>query len=422
MVYALNIASILIFWWSAVLITSAVDRERVSHKRLAASSAVVTAATVLIVYCQINSFDRIPMIALILSFILGFLIQFKKVKLMHLYTALVSDIAVTFFSANIDAVIDPDRIYACKSAVTLGTRLVFFIAAVFINRYFGRHQYQSILANIPKRIYVLIAANLFCCSFITAVNNYDIPSRTKALALDVLIMISVILNIAVTVSLIFNVLASRHSRDIVNLLDSQIGLQISHYEHLDRLNGDMRRFRHDYINHLHSVLSLIKMNETGDAEHYIEELLKIEDTPVMAYHTGNHLADAILSDKSEKLGSYGRISFEGMIPSEFDNVELCTVLSNSLDNAVEACIKQGGGDISVRSGLSHGYLLIKIANPTDKNARFDAIPPTSKADPENHGLGLLSIEHIARKHGGKVTVNCADGVFELSVLLKTEQY
>lgn len=421
MAYILNIASILIFWWSAVLITSAVDRERVSHKRLAASSAVVTAAAVLIVYCQINSFDKIPMIAMMLAFILGFLIQYKKVKLMHLYTALVSDISVTFFSANIDAVIDPDRDYACKSAVTLGTRLVFFIAAVFINRYFQKHSYQSILANIPKRIYVLIAANLFCCSFITAVNNYDIPSaRTKALALDVLIMISVILNITVTVSLIFNVLASRHSQDIVNLLDSQINLQISHYEHLDRLNADMRRFRHDYINHLHSVLSLIKMNEAGDAENYIENLLKIEDTPVMAYHTGNHLADAILSDKLEKLGSLGKISFEGMIPSEFDNVELCTILSNSLDNAVEACTKQGGGDISVKSGLSHGYLLIKIANPTDKNARYDAIPPTSKTDPENHGLGLLSIEQVARKHEGKVTVNCADGVFELSVLLKTE--
>lgn len=81
MAYILNIASILIFWWSAVLITSAVDRERVSHKRLAASSAVVTAAAVLIVYCQINSFDKIPMIAMMLAFILGFLIQYKKVKI-----------------------------------------------------------------------------------------------------------------------------------------------------------------------------------------------------------------------------------------------------------------------------------------------------------------------------------------------------
>lgn len=206
---------------------------------------------------------------------------------------------------------------------------------------------------------------------------------------------------------------------MIGLLDSQINLQISHYEKLDRLNGDMRRFRHDYINHLHSVLSLIKMNEAGDAESYIENLLKIEDTPVMTYHTGNHLADAILSDKSEKFGS-GKLTFSGMIPSEFDNVDLCTVLSNSLDNAVEACEKCGGDRISVEAGLSHGYLLIKITNPTDKNVRFDTIPPTSKEDPGNHGLGLLSIEQAAHKHGGRITINCADGIFELSVLMKAE--
>jgi len=421
MMYALNIVSLIIFWWSIALTAGAVGGEEISRRRFAASSAVIALSGIFISFCQMNSFNRVPIAIIIPALILCFAIQFGRVRLMYLYIILVSDIAITFFADNLNALVNADNNGICKSAVTLGIRLIFFAAAGFICKYFEKHNYRSILANIPKRIYVLIAANLFCCSFITAVNNYDIPSaRAKALALDVLIMISVIMNLTVTVSLIFNVLASRHSQDMVALLNSQINLQLSHYEHLDRLNADMRRFRHDYKNHLHSVLSLIKMNESGDAEKYIEDLLKIEDTTVMAYHTGNHLADAILSDKSEGLGGLGKISFEGMIPSELDNVELCTILSNSLDNAVEACIGQGGGDISVRSGLSHGYLLIKITNPTDKNARYDTIPHTTKNDPENHGLGLLSIEQIARKHDGKITVSCADGVFELSVLMKSE--
>lgn len=421
MMYVLNIASLLVFWWSLVLTAGAVGSERISYRRFAASSAVIALSGIFIIFCQINSFNKVPIAAFMLSFILGFAIQFGKIRLMYLYTAFVSDIAITFFADNLNALVNADNNEVCKSAVTLGTRLIFFGAAVFICRYFEKHNYRSILSFIPRSIYVLIAANLFCCSFITSVNNFDFASeRAKAAALNILITISVILNIWVTISLIFSVLASRHSQDMISLLNSQISLQISHYEKLDRLNSDMRRFRHDYINHLHSVLSLIKMNESGDAEKYIENLLKIEDTPVIAYHTGNHLADAILSDKSEKLGSLGKISFEGMIPSEFDNVELCTVLSNSLDNAAESCEKCGGGDISIKSGISHGYLLIKITNPTDKNARFDTIPPSSKADPANHGLGLLSIEQIARKHDGKVTVHCADGIFELSVLLKTD--
>ena len=211
---------------------------------------------------------------------------------------------------------------------------------------------------------------------------------------------------------------TRYSNDILKLLNSQINLQISHYEKLDKLNSDIRRFRHNYINHLHSVLALIRMNELNDAQKYIENLLEIEDTPTIAYNTGNHLADAILSDKSEKFGECSHIEFNGIIPPELDNVDLCTILSNSLDNAIEACFKCGGNLIDIVANTAHGYFVITITNPTDKAECFDQIPSTTKEDSQNHGFGLLSIEQVAYKYDGKINIHCADGIFELSVLLK----
>lgn len=77
----------------------------------------------------------------------------------------------------------------------------------------------------------------------------------------------------------------------------------------------MRKFRHDYTNHLRSILSLIRMNECSQAEEYIEKLQKVEYKSGMTiFYTGNKLADAIFSEKSATLDEGCRIEYSGIIP------------------------------------------------------------------------------------------------------------
>lgn len=419
MIYIMNIFSIVVFFFSVVYVINIFYSDKFSNIRLFLSVIPNIIVAFIDSYCLVHSYNEIPLFFSLISLLISFYILYGKIKASYIYVTLILDIAVTFFSTNINAIINCTHDLLHKAMILLLIRLIILFIAVGLNKN-SKHQYiNNISTFIPKIIYILIAANLFCCSFISAVNNYQMPSsRDKENILNVLISFSVVLNIAIIVSLLFNVLMARHSNDIVKLLNSQINLQISHYEKLDKLNSDIRRFRHDYINHLHSVLALIKMNELNDAQKYIENLLEIEETPIIAYNTGNHLADAILSDKSEKFGECSHIEFNGIIPPELDNVDLCTILSNSLDNAIEACSKCGGNLIGIEANTAHGYFVITITNPTDKAECFDQIPSTTKDDSQNHGFGLLSIEQVARKHDGKINIHCADGNFELSVLLK----
>lgn len=419
MIYIINIFSLLSFFCSVLLIIKMIDQIFISYNRLILATIINILASLIIVYCQSNSYNTVPLIVFTISFVTSFFILYGKVKPIYLYIALLLDTAITFFSTNINAIVNFTQDPLFKSVILFVIRLVILFLAIGVNKYSKNQFIPRILALIPSKIYILIFANLFCSSFISAVNNYQMPlSRNKENILNVLISFSVVLNIAIIVSLLFNILMTRYSNDIVKLLNSQINLQISHYEKLDKLNSDIRRFRHNYINHLHSVLALIRMNELNDAQKYIENLLEIEDTPTIAYNTGNHLADAILSDKSEKFGECSHIEFNGIIPPELDNVDLCTILSNSLDNAIEACFKCGGNLIDIVANTAHGYFVITITNPTDKAECFDQIPSTTKEDSQNHGFGLLSIEQVAYKYDGKINIHCADGIFELSVLLK----
>lgn len=144
--------------------------------------------------------------------------------------------------------------------------------------------------------------------------------------------------ICVVISLFMNVIAKQHFTAVSQMMERQVELQISHYDNLEKMDAEMRKFRHDYTNHLKSILSLIRMNECSQAEEYIDKIQNTEykfHTPM--FYTGNRLADAILSEKSVTLDAGCRIEYSGIISSSIENVDLCIILSNALDNAIEAC-------------------------------------------------------------------------------------
>ncbi len=344
---------------------------------------------------------------------------YRKFRLNYLYIIILHDFTTNIITENI--------LMLLSSSTSGYTKIILstFIARLCITPMILAAQKRTdpstvkrIISQIPSYIYILILSNLYFIGFSATVNNQLSPDRIeKAYIINIFILLSILCSTAIIILLIFNVMLKKHSEDNLNRLDSQIKLQISHYEKLDRHNAEMRRFRHDYRNHLRAILSLISMDETEEAREYISNILNIEEIPKLSFDTGNCLADAILTDKSEQF-SDGTIDFKGIIPDSLDNADICTVLSNALDNAIEACVACGNKHIDINSNVKQGYFVITIANPTDMENFSGKIPETTKPDPSSHGYGLISIETIARKNNGRIKLNCENGRFTLSVLMK----
>ena len=139
----------------------------------------------------------------------------------------------------------------------------------------------------------------------------------------------------------------------------------------------------------------------------------------MLFYTGNRLADAILSDKSSALGDNCRIEYSGIIPSSIENVDLCVILTNALDNAAEACQKiQSHSVISVQASKQQGYFVLSIKNPTACTENYSYIPSSTKSDSGQHGIGLHNIESTVKKYDGQMKVKCENGFFELMLTMK----
>lgn len=267
-------------------------------------------------------------------------------------------------------------------------------------------------------IFVLILFVFICITVILSCNNLPIENKLKT---GIIIVLLALLTGSLTVivfSLLINVASKNYYTALSALLEKQVAAQIDHYEKLEKLNSDMRTFRHDYINHLNSINALIGEGCCSDAQDYIAKLTESTHRNEAVFLTGNRLADAILTDKSDSCKEHADIVFDGCITDKIDNSDICIILANALDNAAEACQKCAERSrITIASQIRQGYWAMTMKNPT-VSADSEGLMKTSKKDERNHGFGLISIEQTVKKYDGTMAVSIKDGVFELSVVLK----
>lgn len=134
--------------------------------------------------------------------------------------------------------------------------------------------------------------------------------------------------------------------------------------------------------------------------------------------------DSLLNDKNEKAAQYhAQILFSGYAPTNgITSADLCTIFSNALDNAIEACAKDESDSekkIEIHSDFQQGYFCLKITNPVFEKVeiRNSNQIQTSKKDKNMHGFGVANIVKTARKYNGDVELSSDGKLFTLEANL-----
>ena len=124
----------------------------------------------------------------------------------------------------------------------------------------------------------------------------------------------------------------------------QNALMARHCEEVQHIYATMRAWRHDYHNHIQAMLALV--DEPDELRAYLsalnDDLARVD--PVLK--TGNLMIDAILNSKLSLIRAHGvAVSARAALPPEVrvPPVDLCAIVGNLLDNALEACLRQGEG-------------------------------------------------------------------------------
>ncbi|MBR1691480.1 MAG: GHKL domain-containing protein [Lachnospiraceae bacterium] len=174
--------------------------------------------------------------------------------------------------------------------------------------------------------------------------------------------------------------------------------QVKYYQDMDLMDKQLRSFRHDIRNHFISMQHLLDSDKKEEFTAYFSELNDAFALQKKLYFSGNLIVDSILNfelthhkGKSVSAEVYGRLPEIRTVSS----MDLCTVFSNMLTNAVSAANDCGpeGSELSVRFEGGKTYFSITVCNPT-------LVKEEPSVPDRNHGYGLNKIREVCRKYEG----------------------
>ena len=254
---------------------------------------------------------------------------------------------------------------------------------------------------------------------------------------------SIIMNVTVWILLFFTVLsiflvllkilssyaALGRMKEQEEAITYQMQVQREEYGELCRKIEMGRNYRHDMRHHLSVLEELTVQGKLDSIRSYLGELGgKLSDTEQQMF-CENPTVNAVLSSWAKRARElHCELSMKIFLPKDipYDDIDICMVLANALENAVNACqdIKEEEqrcirASVDYRDGAK---LLVLVENPCGRPVAFDRdgfpyTPGRPAQDAAEHGIGLRSIKAIVEKYNGFFLCECEEGIFRFRAAL-----
>lgn len=185
-------------------------------------------------------------------------------------------------------------------------------------------------------------------------------------------------------------------REQLLTLNQQIQLQSKSMDSASALYSAQRKKAHDFRAHLNILNRLMKNQEYTEAEKYLEKITEQQTDRLFLVNTHHPILDALFNTKAaEATQKKINIDFEvnDLSKLPFDSSDMVVLLSNLLDNAIEACQQYEKEDKTIHvMAISQKDFFISIRNTSAPVVILNGSIPTTKPEPQLHGFGLANIQ------------------------------
>ena len=226
-----------------------------------------------------------------------------------------------------------------------------------------------------------------------------------------LLTLTIVASLVIIWGAVVDIREALHTRKLLTQLDDMDDT----IDAMSQFNNTLRAQRHDFLNHLQVVYSLIEMEEYGEANGYIEQVYGKITAVSRVMKTANPAVNALLQVKVAACEKAG-VPVEVSITSKWEELEvtmpdweMCKVLSNLIDNAIDAMenVPQAGRRLSIALGENVKQYTFRVENtgemiPEDIRERIFIPGFTTKGD--GHGMGLHIVRNTLQDRGGGITV------------------
>ncbi|MDE6108022.1 MAG: GHKL domain-containing protein [Oscillospiraceae bacterium] len=196
----------------------------------------------------------------------------------------------------------------------------------------------------------------------------------------------------------------------------------THYQEVENMYRQVRGWRHDYRNHIQVMKAYAAKGDMEAIQKYLDMLDTDLNTVDTVVKTGNSMADAILNSKISLARSRNiPVKVDAHIPVQLkmSELDLCCILGNLFDNAIEASMKLPEEErlIRVYMDMKGTQLYISFTNFTAGGKLQKAGKGFRTSKGEGHGFGLVRIDAIVERLEGYLSRNSEEGAFTTEILI-----
>ncbi len=293
------------------------------------------------------------------------------------------------------------------------------IAAFFIFKHFFKARN---IGEFSNRVYFYIICFCLICYlcinfWVTAVVSNSMTGLRQSIVLAWFCMLLIVVFAVILLNMYISQQKQKQQVELANVRQEMLGLQ--HQALRENYQQNAKNF-HDFKNHVQIIKAMLEKGQYDSAKAYSQELYDTVTANQSVAYTGCEMVDALLNNKvfeakGKKIDMRVNSDF-GKIP-EAMAVDICTILANLIDNAIEACVKIENGEKTVRVKVreTKGMLFIRVDNTIKENPFVDGKLETTKPDKRMHGFGLLSVRTTAKRYDGYLEQSVEDNWFRSTV-------
>ncbi len=345
------------------------------------------------------------------------------------------------------------------SAIYYGIMIgIDYVLLIFVN-YLSSEKYMYILNNTVSATIIALLCKIVLFLVVLAIrkkwkteDSLDRITNTEWVRLAYFPIFTIISMVSMLVSfgyneeipkvlliiafgiVIMNFIVFYMIHDIVNreadmqnsrLIQERTKNQMNNYNNMRDSYERQRKRIHDYKNQLNCIQGMLIRGKTKETIEYIINLTGSLAKDIDAINTENTVADAVINLKYRYAQSKGitlLMIVNNLSELLINEEDLVTILSNILDNAIEACEKvESNKVIKFKMTYEKNQLIISVKNPIMEPLKIiNNKIITTKENKKEHGIGLLNIYAVVDKYKGTCAIQSKDGWFYLSALIPYE--
>ena len=207
-------------------------------------------------------------------------------------------------------------------------------------------------------------------------------------------------------------------------MQAKLEQDLEFYKRSDTLTREYQSLRHELKNHFAVMQGLLEENRYDQLRQYFEDYAG-KTLPALAdFRCANPLVSSVITHQINTARAAGvRLDVIAAVPERLGvaDDDLCSLLSNMLDNGVEGCLRAGQDSLRATLHTDKNCLFITVTNPAAADVLRDNPKLLStKKNPEAHGFGIPIIRRIVDKYDGAVSFHAENGWFTADAMLCME--